>query len=35
MSQGGQGDSASFDIPVSPGVVGVVVLLTVTFAIGE
>ncbi len=35
MMQGGEGDSASFDIPVSPGVAGVVVLLTVTFAIGE
>ena len=35
MSQGGEGDSASFDIPVSPGVVGVVVLLTVTYAIGD
>lgn len=34
MSQGGEGDSASFDIPISPGVVGVVVLLTVTYAIG-
>lgn len=34
MMQGGEGDSASFDIPVSPGVVGVVVLLTVTYAIG-
>ncbi|MEA2000631.1 MAG: SIMPL domain-containing protein [Actinomycetota bacterium] len=35
MMQGGEGDSASFDIPVSPGVAGVTVLLTVTFAIGE
>jgi len=35
MMQGGEGDSASFDIPVSPGRVGVVVLLTVTYAIGE
>ncbi len=35
MSQGGEGDSASFDIPVSPGVSGVVILLTVTFAIGN
>lgn len=35
MYQGGEGDSATFDIPVSPGVSGVVVLLTVTFAIGE
>lgn len=34
MYQGGEGDSASFDIPVSPGVAGVVVLLTVTYAIG-
>ncbi len=34
MSQGGEGDSASFDIPVSPGMTGVVVLLTVTFEIG-
>lgn len=34
MYQGGEGDSAHFDIPVSPGVAGVVVLLTVTFAIG-
>lgn len=31
MYQGGEGDAASFDIPVSPGVSGVVVLLTVTF----
>lgn len=35
MAQGGEGDSASFDIPVAPGVAGVVVLLTVTFAVGE
>lgn len=35
MMQGGEGDSASFDIPVSPGVSGVVILLTVTFAIGD
>lgn len=35
MVQGGEGDSASFDIPMSPGVSGVVVLLTATFAIGE
>lgn len=35
MYQGGEGDSATFDIPVSPGVTGVVVLLTVTFAVGE
>lgn len=35
MVQGGEGDSASFDIPVSPGVTGVTVLLTVTFAIGN
>lgn len=34
MMQGGEGDSASFDIPISPGVVGVIVLLTVTFGIG-
>ncbi len=34
MMQGGEGDSASFDIPISPGVSGVVVLLTVTYAIG-
>jgi uncharacterized protein YggE len=34
MIQGGEGDSASFDIPASPGVAGVVVLLTVTYAIG-
>jgi len=34
MYQGGEGDSASFDIPVSPGQSGVVVLLTATFAIG-
>jgi uncharacterized protein YggE len=35
MVQGGEGDSASFDIPASPGKSGVTVLLTVTFAIGE
>jgi hypothetical protein len=35
MVQGGEGDSASFDIPVSPGMSGVTVLLTVTYAIGE
>ena len=35
MSEGGEGDSAPFDIPVSPGVTGVVVLLTVTYAIGS
>lgn len=35
MVQGGEGDSASFDIPASPGVTGVVVLLTVTFSIGD
>ncbi len=35
MYQGGEGDSASFDIPVSPGVAGVVVLLTVTYQIGK
>ncbi len=35
MYQGGEGDSASFDIPVSPGVAGVVVLLTVTYQIGS
>jgi uncharacterized protein len=35
MSQGGEGDSASFEVPVSPGVVGVIVLLTVTYQIGE
>lgn len=34
MVHGGEGDAVSFDIPVSPGVSGVVVLLTVTFAIG-
>ncbi|MGB8360818.1 MAG: hypothetical protein WCE80_05415, partial [Acidimicrobiia bacterium] len=33
MYQGGEGDAASFDIPVSPGVSGVVVLLTVTYEI--
>jgi uncharacterized protein YggE len=35
MMQGGEGDSASFDIPISPGVVGVIVLLTVTYALGS
>lgn len=35
MMEGGEGDSASFDIPVSPGVTGVVVLLTATFAIDD
>jgi uncharacterized protein YggE len=35
MMQGGEGDSASFEIPVSPGVVGVIVLLTVTYEIGS
>ncbi len=35
MMEGGEGDSASFAVPVSPGVAGVVVLLTVTFAIGD
>ncbi|MFW2333602.1 SIMPL domain-containing protein [Ilumatobacter sp.] len=35
MRQGGEGDSAPFDVPTSPGVVGVIVLLTVTYAIGE
>lgn len=34
MFQGGEGDSATFDIPVSPGVSGVVVLLTVVVEIG-
>lgn len=34
MMQGGEGDSAAFDIPISPGVVGVIVLLTATYAIG-
>jgi uncharacterized protein YggE len=34
MMEGGEGDSASFDIPVSPGVSGVTVLLTVTYEIG-
>lgn len=33
MMQGGEGDSATFDIPVSPGQVGVVVLLTATYAV--
>lgn len=35
MIQGGEGDSASFDIPASPGVAGVIVLLTVTYSIGD
>jgi uncharacterized protein YggE len=35
MVQGGEGDSAAFDIPVAPGVAGVTVLLTVTYEIGE
>ncbi len=35
MMQGGEGDSASFSVPVSPGVSGVIVLLTVTYAIGQ
>ncbi len=35
MMQGGEGDAAAFDVPVSPGVAGVIVLLTVTYAIGE
>ncbi len=35
MMEGGEGDVASFAVPVSPGVAGVVVLLTVTFAIGD
>ncbi|MGE0507959.1 MAG: SIMPL domain-containing protein [Acidimicrobiia bacterium] len=34
MVQGGEGDSATFDIPVAPGTAGVTVLLTVTYAIG-
>jgi hypothetical protein len=34
MRRCGEGDSASFDISISPGVVGVIVLLTVTYAIG-
>lgn len=34
MTQGGEGDTASFDVPVAPGVAGVIVLLTVTYAIG-
>jgi uncharacterized protein YggE len=34
MMQGGEGDAAAFDIPISPGVVGVIVLLTATYAIG-
>jgi uncharacterized protein YggE len=33
MMQGGEGDSASFDIPVSPGRAGVTVLMTVKFAV--
>ncbi len=33
--EGGEGDLASFDTPASPGVMGVVVLLTGTFAIGD
>ena len=35
MTQGGEGDTAAFDVPVAPGVAGVIVLLTVTYAIGE
>lgn len=35
MMQGGEGDTASFDVPVAPGVAGVIVLLTVTYAIGD
>ncbi len=35
MMQGGEGDSATFDIPVAPGVTGVTVLLTVTYQIGD
>lgn len=35
MTQGGEGDSVSFEVPVSPGVVGVIVLLTVTYEIGN
>lgn len=35
MTQGGEGDTAAFDVPVSPGVAGVIVLLTVTYSIGE
>jgi hypothetical protein len=35
MMEGGEGDSAAFNVPMSPGVSGVIVLLTVTFAIGE
>ncbi len=34
LMQGGEGDSAGFDIPVAPGVAGVIVLLTVTYGIG-
>jgi uncharacterized protein YggE len=33
MMQGGEGDSASFDIPVSPGRAGVTILMTVKFAV--
>jgi hypothetical protein len=33
MGQGGEGDSASFDVPISPGLSGVVILLTVTFGV--
>jgi uncharacterized protein YggE len=35
IREGGEGDAAAFDIPVAPGVSGVIVLLTVTFAIGD
>lgn len=35
MTEGGEGDAAVFDVPVAPGVAGVIVLLTVTYAIGE
>ena len=35
MSAAGEGDSAPFVIPVSPGVTGVTVLLTATYAIGN
>jgi uncharacterized protein len=34
MSQGGEGDAAPFDIPVAPGVAGVIVLLTVSYELG-
>lgn len=34
MMEGGEGDTASFQIPIAPGVVGVIVLLTVTYGIG-